>query len=246
MPVRDELPTNPATPSVLPQKIRLGIDVSHHQNPSEIDWVTLRKNHSFCIVRLAYGALPDLRCLEHVSHARNVGLAIGGYLFFRSTQTVEKQLECFARQARRCGIGTGWIVPCLDIEDDPGSPPNEVKPNWGGQIRRILSTWHGVYGAPPLVYCSHRDWQRLGSPAWLLGHPLWVPHWNAKKPRVPGDIKPKIWQRKVAPLPGVYARDIDQNVAFGALPRIPTITPRGRRQIESVTALTIDETARRK
>ena len=248
MTFRAEQPTNPSTPSVLPQRIRLGVDVWHGINPRKLNWTKLRETHSFVLIRMCYGATPDRLCVEHTKRARDAGFSLGAWMFFRPTQTIEKQLEVFAKQAAKCGVGTGWVVPELDVEDDTpkNAPRVQVAPNWGGAIRRILSAWHGAYGTPPMVYCSKRDWMRLGSPAWLLEHPLWVPHWDVKRPSTPGDIKPKIWQRTVAPLPGVYERDICQDVAFGELPRIPTITPRRRRQVEAVTALAVDKAARRK
>lgn len=243
---RDELPTNPATPSVLQQRIRLGVDVWHGINPQKLDWTKLRETHSFVLIRMCYGASPDRLCVEHTNRARAAGFSLGAWMFFRPTQTVEKQVEVFAKQARACGVGTGWIVPALDIEDDTpkGTPQVPVAPNWAGPIRRILSAWHNCYGARPLVYCSHRDWTRLDSPAWLLEYHQWTPHWDAKRPRVPGDVGWTIWQNTGKPMPGIYDTRIAQDVARGPLPRIPTITPRGRRRVEGVRNITIDDAVR--
>lgn len=238
--------TDPATPSAKMPAIKLGVDVSHHQNPTAINWEKLAETHSFVIARACYGATPDRQTTEHARRAREVGLTIGLYMFLRPTQSIELQLGAFSKQAKACGLRAGDLPPALDIEDDPGNPPVQVTPYLAGPVRRILSSWECSYGCRPLVYCTARDWRRLGAPRWLLEYPLWVAHWGAVKPTTPGDVAPKIWQHAVLPLAGVYAAKIDQNIAYGDLPRIPLLTAQQRRRVEGITALTIDEAKRRK
>jgi GH25 family lysozyme M1 (1,4-beta-N-acetylmuramidase) len=178
---------------------RYGIDVSHFQNPAApagVSWEELGKRSTFAIVRATYGSSPDKRAADHVHAARIEAFQVGLYHFFVASQSVEQQLDVFCSQAVRCGIGKGDILPALDVEDDG---PRVVSPTMEPLLKRAADIMVSEFGGC-LIYITQRDWHRLGKPAWVLDHPLWVAHYtNGPKPATPGNVAPAIWQYRVGP-----------------------------------------------
>lgn len=208
-----------------------GIDVSHHQNPSSLPWSTFAKRSSFVIVRATYGTMGDKQCAEHVRRAREVGLAIGLYHFFRPSQPVDAQLAAFREIAAGAGYAPGDIVPALDVEADPvPKPGTEVSPAWQAPVKSMLDTLVSEFGNA-IVYITQREWGMLGKPAWVLERPLWVAHYTgASKPATPNNAPWLIWQHRVAPYdpdgPGGYDKAkpvLDQNRLAGPLPRVARV-----------------------
>ena len=66
-----------------------------------------------------------------------------------------------------------------------------------------------------LLYTNHAMSVELGEPAWFKNLELWVANYGVKTPKTPLGLPWLIWQHLVAPLPGVYPHDIDQNLATG-------------------------------
>jgi lysozyme len=202
-----------------------GIDVSHFQStiaPGGMPWSLLAQSARFVIVRATYGTYRDPSAVPHVRAARAVGMKVGLYHFFRSTQPVGDQLAAFCAQALACGLNVGDICPALDIEDDPNVA--SVVPGWDTALQAMASGLVANFGEC-LMYVTQRDFGRLGSPDWLLEHPLWTAHYTgAPKPATPGNRPCVIWQHRVGP----YQADgqggafkpmvLDQNRALGALP----------------------------
>lgn len=209
---------------------QLGIDVSHFQNtaaPAGVLWSTIAQKCSFAIIRATYGSSKDSSAPAHVKNARAAGLQVGLYHFFRSTQSLQDQLDAFCAQAITCGIGKGDIAPALDIEDDLTA---KLEPAWEANAHAFVTGLISEFGEA-MVYTTQRDFGRLGKPSWVLDRPLWVAHYTAAAaPATPGNKPCAIWQRRVGPYqpdgPGGAIKPmlLDQNVADGALP-LCTMTP---------------------
>lgn len=204
-----------------------GVDLSHHQAPASLPWATFAASSSFAIVRGSYGTMRDRATVEHVRRARDAGLRVGLYHFFRASQSVTEQLAVFRSQLELAGIGPGDIVPALDVELDPRPKPTPVTPAWQGSILQFVDAMVSELG-DCMVYITQREFEQLGAPAWLLTRPLWVAHYTgAAKPATPGNRPATIWQHRVGPYdpagPGGYdkARPVlDQNRLLGELPLI--------------------------
>jgi GH25 family lysozyme M1 (1,4-beta-N-acetylmuramidase) len=231
--------TEPTPPQDRPRR---GVDLSYCQDPHRIDWDRLAELCTFVIVRFTYGTKPDRQALEHVRHARQVAMQIGGYHFFRPVESPEDQSHAFFDMAARAGLAPGDIVPGLDAEDDTGSgQAGLVCPSWQQPLQELAGTFHDRLGNA-LLYLTERDWQRLGSPRWALSYPLWVAHWGVARPRTPGGIEQAVWQSDVAPLAGVYPSALDQDVAFQPLPTIPPLwamSPAEYMRLNGLLALTV-------
>lgn len=208
---------------------RLAVDVSHHQTPSAVPWERIAERSCLAIVRTSYGTLRDRQTAQHVQHARDVGLAVSVYAFYRPSQPWRDQLAAMRSQAEAAGYGPGDVWPALDVERDPlPSPGTDVSPAWQSDVRYLLESLEDVYGGA-IVYVTQREYGMLGKPEWLLRYPLWVAHFTTKPaPATPANRPWLIWQHRVGPYdpdgPGGYfpggSPQLDQNRVAGDLPLV--------------------------
>jgi hypothetical protein len=202
------------------------VDLSHHQVPSAVPWERIAESSSLAIVRTSYGTMRDRQTALHVQHARDVGLQVGIYHFFRVSQPWRDQLAVMRRQADAAGYGAGDVWPALDVEADPLPTLTPVSPSWQEDVRSFLDSLRDAFGGA-IVYITQREYGMLGKPAWLLDHPIWCAHYTTRpQPATPGDRPWLIWQHRVGPYDpegagGYYdggAPQLDQNRLAGPLP----------------------------
>lgn len=186
-----------------------GVDVSHHQATSAVNWVALARTHRFVVARATYGTTADEAFGEHVHRAREVGLKTGAYHFFRPSQGVDEQLEAFSAAVRRAGMGAGWLVPAIDLETDPGHP---VTTDIYAPARELAEKFRSEFGAC-MVYVAVGFWAEIGQPEWVREHLLWTAHWGVAHPTTPFNMPWQIWQNKVGVVQGVAPGPLDQDVA---------------------------------
>jgi lysozyme len=202
-----------------------GLDVSHHQTAGAIRWDLLAESHRFIVARGCYGTKADATFGQHVRRAQAVGMVCGAYLFFRPTQDVDEQLATFESVTSAVGMGPSWLVPALDVERNEKFDGHFTASRYSARCRAIAERLRDRYGGC-LVYTNPSDWQALGSPAWIREHMLWIAHYtSAAQPLTPHAMPWRIWQHRVAPLAGIYPRDIDQNTARLPLPLIAAPLP---------------------
>lgn len=155
-----------------------GVDVSHHQDPAEMDFRGL----DFVAVRMAYGTRPDVRAAGHVAAAHAHGVPfVGGYSFFRQTQSWAKQLRVFREQLDAMpGLN---LAPTVDWEWNTkyDGPVDAALHNDAGPP--YMAALEAEYGAA-MVYTVPGFWSDvLGAPDWMLDRPAWLSHFN----RTPGE-----------------------------------------------------------
>lgn len=210
------------------------IDVSHHQDPDALPWESFRGHVDAVMVRAAYGIRLDERARGHVQRARRIGAKVGLYLFFVHAQSESDQFVALQRAAESCGIGTGDVVPALDIEDDDGP----VSPSWAPKCESIVEKIVDCFG-DAIIYTTQRCFGMLGRPEWLLHRPLWVADWrDVSTPATPGGMPATLWQHRVGPfLPNGLAGydkahpELDQSRILQPLPLVgyrPTEDDRAR------------------
>lgn len=221
VPVPKPRPTEPAPPpGGIDTSLIQGLDVSHYQDPSRINWVAAAKAYKFAIVKAAYATSVDKAAAEHVKRARDVGMKVGLYLFYRPQFPVEAQLEVFGNVAESVGMGPGWLAPSIDVEPNAQFGDGVFTGARYALADAIADTWREHWGSA-LVYMGEPQWEELGKPEWVRENHLWIPNYNPiKNPPTPFGMPWLIWQHKVSPIPGIYGSKIDQNVAR-ALPLIP-------------------------
>jgi hypothetical protein len=200
------------------------IDVSHHQNPTTLDWSGMRAaGCDGMIARLTYGTMIDKRAAEHIARARDAGMSVGAYHFGRPSQPVGEQIEAFAMAARLAGYGKPEdMIPVLDVEDDTEKRP--IDPSHSDLFESMATLLTLAFGQKPYCYITQRDWGRLGRPERVLKLPLHVAHYAAPsriEPATPNGRAWDIWQHRVAdfaiPGPSGYDKNarlpLDQNRA---------------------------------
>jgi len=231
------------------------IDVSKWQDPKLFDWDRLGENFVGVIMRSTYGCLRDKRVEEFFRLVRRNAFTAGLYHFFRIKRGPGEQLEAFNATAEAVGLGPGDLVPTVDVESIPqGRGPNgELRflhpdPSWCAPLRVLVDCLVERWG-DCMIYLNANDYHRLGAPEWLHLRPLWFAHWTrGKRITLPG-WPATLWQHwtKLTPeLEGAYPRGVDQNIALGPLPLIPS-TRYGEAmtsRILAMAALTAYESAR--
>ncbi len=222
-----------------------GVDVSAWQDPDAVNWDRLAEEHYFVIARACYGTTADKHFAEHIRRARAKSLVVGAYLFYRPGEAVMDQLAAFHEAAGVAGFGPGWLLPAVDVEESElYDGPLEAE-RYSEQCRLICETWSKLHGGA-IVYTNPRDWKALGSPDWLGDYRLWIAHWGADAPTTPLGLPWAIWQHRVAPLPGIYARTIDQDVAPEPLPligHVPNAADWNEEENTQVTRLALHDSA---
>jgi hypothetical protein len=176
------------------------VDVSHHQEPRLLDYLAMKEaGLDGVIVRATYGKMVDRQAREHITRARDAGLAIGVYHFFRGIEPVRDQVEVFYTAAHAAGYGRpGDFLPTLDAEDDTEKRP--IGPEHAPMIEEAAELLTTHFRLAPYIYITQRDWGRLGKPAFVLELPLHVAHYAAPsvvEPATPNGMPWAIWQNRV-------------------------------------------------
>jgi len=195
--------------------MKRGVDISKWQDPKRIDWGALSELCDFVVVRFTFGTARDSRVEQHVELVRRHALCLGAYLFHRPHQPAQAQLEAFAAVDESVGYDSGDLIPWLDLEHDPGAPPEwrDPSPKWDPNAHELCDSMAAQYGEV-MPYINQSDFLALGSPAWILDHPLAVANWTERpEPRTPQGGTWVMWQRRVAPLPPASTLPIDQDIA---------------------------------
>ncbi len=211
------------------------VDVSHHQPPASLPWDKFAAGAHGLIARASYGTMRDGAMVEHLKRARAAGLKVGIYHFYRPSQPMQAQLDVLLAQLDLAKIGSGDIIPTLDVELDPVPTPQPVTKAWQDGVRAMLAALKDRFGNA-MVYITQREFNMLGAPEWLLSFPLWVANYTAApKPATPGNRPWTGWQHRVGPFvpdgPGGYDKahpDLDQSrfidlPTIGALPYLPPV-----------------------
>lgn len=207
-----------------------GIDVSHWQDPSKIDYNAIaEQGYEWVIARAAYGVKPDDTFFEHIAKAKEAGLLTGAYSFYRQSQDTEEQLNIFESQINQANLD---IAPVLDLEwntdyDGPVSPTL-----FDTEARYIMERLREEYGEC-MAYLAPGFYQTIKEPEWLLDFPWWVAHYTSD----PSPWCPfkdwSIWQYTGEGSVAGYSGDLDLNKAVhlplinkgGVNPEVPTDNP---------------------
>lgn len=189
---------------------QLGIDVSHHQDPTKIDYRSLRaEGYSWVIARASYGTEPDKTFVEHCKRASDAGMLVGGYLFLRGPQDAIEQLDVFQAQLSKVDF---QIAPVLDLEVNSKYDGPLQKVSFVSKSQLILQALRVHYGEA-IAYLAPGFYQQLGSPSWLKEYPWWVAHYTSEaKPWCPW-VEWSMWQHTGNGQTSGFKGDLDLNRA---------------------------------
>lgn len=161
-----------------------GIDVSHWQG--DIDWEQVAAaGKSFAYIKCTESTnYADPKFIENITAAKTYGLKVGGYHFYRPSESGEKQAEWFAQHL----MGSGFnLPPVLDTEINPDddNPTIIISETLNFLLNlEYLTEWR------PCIYTSSSFWTRNMylrklRPIWCLYYSLWIANWKVSKPSVP-------------------------------------------------------------
>ena len=174
---------------------RSGIDVSHWQG--RIDWAEVAASGvDFAIIKATEGSTKaDEWYHRNRVRARREGLYVAAYHFAhpgllghgsraeRIRRDARSEAHFFLRNAN---LSQNDLIPALDLELSGGLPPEELR-DW---TMTFLVTVQHASGAKPMVYSTASFWRsHLGDTTRIAraGYGvLWVAHWDARTPDVPG------------------------------------------------------------
>lgn len=191
----------------------MGIDVSAHQGRlTQEHW----KRAAAAGVKYAWARIADgishldMTVGENLQEARNAGLLVGGYLFFRATRDPAEQAALVLSQARLLDLPIA-----LDCEErsDMGLPVEVVRRG----VRACLERIEGEEGRV-IVYTGIGWWEPWMGPQ-PMPYDLWVAHYDVAAPRIPRAFQQqgwRFWQHTgKAQVDGMPAVGVDQNFWAG-------------------------------
>lgn len=155
-----------------------GVDVSHWQKPQ--DWHKHKADgKQFVFVKATEGVgYVDPMFKAHVQGARNAGLLVGAYHFFRPSLPYAIQAEHFLTT---CSAVTLDLPPALDMETMDNASAEAVT------VSSLL--WLAEVGTSvrktPIVYSGLYFINGLHNPRGFAKYPLWIPQYRNRMPTLP-------------------------------------------------------------
>lgn len=165
----------------------MGIDVSHHQG--KIDWNKLSDNNKigFVYIKATEGSsYKDPMFLTNASKAKESGLLVGAYHFFRMTSSPEEQFRNFKKQIDKIGID---LIPMVDVETADKHSRKDVQKN----LQTLLDLLEKEYGKKPMIYGTNRSYNELCAPE-FNSYPLYIGRYGDNCPVITGKGHYTIWQ----------------------------------------------------
>ena len=165
-----------------------GIDVSNHQG--QIDWGKAAKDAlgiRFVYVKASEGATyRDKRFKYNMAHAKENGLLVGAYHYFRMTSGAHEQFTNFRAQLDACEFD---LIPMVDVETSDGKPVVELQDSLAVFIKLIKDE----YGAYPMIYGTNRSYNTYCAPRFNNLF-LYIGRYGRNEPVINGPGQYTIWQ----------------------------------------------------
>jgi GH25 family lysozyme M1 (1,4-beta-N-acetylmuramidase) len=194
-----------------------GIDVSAHQG--NIDWTKVKDSgYQFAFLKATEGIdWVDSKFAEYRDGARNAGLKVGYYHFFRPNDTVKEQVDNFVKTVGKVEPDALRVVIDTEIPKiwKPYSADQRVK-----MITEFCDEVQKQTGIKPsiVVYGSPNFFDGiLNNSDKLKKYDLWIANYNVPEPTVPKPWdKWTYWQySEHGKVPGIDNNDVDLDVYNG-------------------------------
>lgn len=133
---------------------REGLDVSHYQGI--IDWKRVAKEGNVCYayIKCSEGAtIQDSHYQRNIAGAKEAGLPVGVYHFYRPTSSPADQLANMTSMARREHMD---LVPIVDIEHRGKESIERFQQN----LRNFVESVERYYGKRPMLYTGQNFYNR--------------------------------------------------------------------------------------
>ena len=188
-----------------------GFDVSHHQG--DIAWEKISpEQYDFVYIKATEGAQFQDRLFKHNwQQARQQGLRVGAYHFYRLCRSAQVQAENFIRTVPKA---PNALPPVIDLEYDPQCIDQFNQQQLLQQIQLMYQALQQHYGQAPIFYVSKNFYNIV-----LAGHfphvPLWVREYQGL-PQLKGQPQWTFWQHsRQGQIEGIQG-PVDLNVFYGS------------------------------
>lgn len=164
-----------------------GIDMSHYQG--EVFWEAVGNNMKVAYVYLKAtegGDRIDEMYEYNIQLARQHGVKVGSYHFFRPKTELSKQLENFKTQ---CRPKDQDLVPMIDIETKGGLSTEA----FCDSLMKFLSMVEAAYKQKPLIYTGTNFYNK-NLAGKLDGYKLMIAQYTKSEPVLCDDRDYMIWQ----------------------------------------------------
>ncbi len=164
-----------------------GIDVSSHQKTIDWEKVSSNKNIKFAYIKATEGATyASPHYSYNLKMARQYGILVGSYHFFRSTSSLQDQFNNFTRTVPK---ESQDLIPMVDIE---------TRGNWSReQLIDSLEAFMGMlqrhYGYSPMIYSTMAFYNANLSPYFNKYH-LYIGRYSNLEPKINWNGRYTIWQ----------------------------------------------------
>lgn len=168
-------------------RYREGIDVSHYQG--EIDWQAVVKNTpiSYAYLKATEGAtLVDDTYQRNLREARQAGLMVGSYHFYRPNTNWREQLKNLTENVNPKEQD---LVPIIDIEHKG----NVSDKKFIEDLRAFLEEVRKYYGAKPLLYTFQNFYNKHLAGA-FPDHHWMIAKYKTDMPQLTDNQRYIIWQ----------------------------------------------------
>lgn len=165
-----------------------GIDVSSYQK--DIDWSAAAKdkNIKFVYVKATEGATYRSRHYQYnIENARQYGIHVGAYHFFRPNVPVEKQFRNFTSVVKKEDQD---LIPLIDVEVRGNNLTVKALVD---SVLAFADKLEDYYGCKPMIYTGHAFYNSYLSGK-ISGYPLFIARYSKVEPRLTGGANWVLWQ----------------------------------------------------
>lgn len=165
-----------------------GIDVSHYQGG--IFWESVGNNHKNAYVYIKAsegGDRIDERYLENIRLAKQHGLKVGSYHFFRPKAPVDVQLKNFTSQ---CKAEDQDLIPMIDIESKGGLADSVFRDS----LMLFLDKIEKHYHQKPLLYTGANFYDHYLSGGLVDAYKIMIAQYTEREPVLCDDRDITLWQ----------------------------------------------------
>lgn len=178
-------------------KFREGIDVSRYQGV--IDWMRVgtEANVSFVYIKATEGSsLVDPTYAYNLANARQAGLSVGSYHFYRPKVSVDEQVSNMTSVVLKADQD---LVPLIDIETTGGVANDKFVADLQEFVERIAA----YYGKKPLLY-TYQNFYNRHLVGIFKGYHWVMAKYKDEEPMLTDNVDYMMWQyTQTGRLPGI-------------------------------------------
>ena len=197
-----------------------GVDTSHYQHSSSLNWQSVRNEGvRFAFLKATEGStFTDPWFARDWVATQEAGIYRGAYHFARpSVGSAPAQARYFA--GRIGGQTTpGTLPPVLDLEATGGLSASQLI-TW---TRSWLDTVEQLTGRTPIIYVSPAFWKyNMANSTAFHAYPLWIANYGVSQPTVPGGWPTwTFWQGTSTGRVSGISGNVDTDVFNGSLSQL--------------------------